>query len=75
MLLKFNRDYLDFKKDKQYDVVDTTAKYILAMSIAKEVVDKGGISVPAKVKVAKRASKTITVKTVITPTEKDLLGF
>lgn len=47
MKLKIIRDYLDFKKGKEYDVEpDSTAKYMIAMSIAKEVVAKDGSPVP-----------------------------
>lgn len=43
MKLKFNRNFLDFKKDKSYDVnPEGTAKYLVRMRIAKEVVGKDG---------------------------------
>lgn len=42
MKIRFNEDYLDFKKDKDYDVLETTAKGIIHKGLAKEVTTKGG---------------------------------
>jgi|GEM_PF-4081001 len=49
MKLKFKRNYLDFKEGKEYNVEPlSTAKYIISMSIAKEVVEKDGTPKKAK---------------------------
>lgn len=60
MKLKFNRDYLDFKTGKTYDVnPDSTAKYIVSMSIAKEVVTKDGQPVPTAAELKAIADKEV----------------
>lgn len=43
MKLRFLRNYLDFHKGKNYDVLpESTAKYLISMNAAKEVVKKDG---------------------------------
>lgn len=43
MKLKILRDYLDFKEGQTYEIEHPSpAKYMIAMSIGKEVVGKGG---------------------------------
>lgn len=45
MKLKIKRDYLDFQAGKTYDNVEEAAgRYMIAMSIAKEVIAKDGRS-------------------------------
>lgn len=69
MLLRFERDYLDFKKDQEYIVEPlNTAKYIIAMGIAKEVVSKNG-----KKAIAPKKAKVEIIEDVVDPD--NLLGL
>ena len=40
MKVRFNKDHIDFKEGKDYDVIDTTAVYLIRLGVAKEVTTK-----------------------------------
>jgi len=58
MKVKILRPYLDYEQGKEYEVKSlANAKYMIAMSIAKEVVGKDGKPVAAKEKVVVEPKK------------------
>lgn len=67
MKLRILRPYLDFEKGKDYEVTpESTAKYMIAMGIGKEVTAKDG-KAPEKKEV-----KTVAKKANVKPVEDDL---
>ena len=42
MKIRFNKNHLDYKEGKEYEVLDPTAVYLVRLNVAKEVVGKDG---------------------------------
>ncbi|MNI22839.1 hypothetical protein D3C87_850880 [compost metagenome] len=73
MIIRFDKDHLDFKEGKEYDVTpDSVAVYLVRLKVAKEVTGLDGKppvkKAPAKPKVKKEKAKVET-KELKTPVE------
>lgn len=68
MKIRFNKDHLDFKEGKEYDVLEPTAIYLVGLKVAKEVTAKDG-KAPDLTKKVKEEKTPVTTKELKTDIE------